>query len=171
MAVQDDRVVRGRMDAVFGNAVDGWVVVDWKTGRKPTGAEAKAAPSGWQARVHLLAIGRPVEGQSRQIVTVTAQRPGQFVPRAPSSSTWHRTGTRHQPSGHRDDVPLKALRPVDGEHLHPLGVDDDLTGVEAVLFVLGRFEKGEKRRQGRFAGLVGEVGGYAGTRQSQCDFA
>ena len=31
MAVQDDRVVRGRMDAVFGNAVDGWVVVDWKT--------------------------------------------------------------------------------------------------------------------------------------------
>jgi DNA helicase-2/ATP-dependent DNA helicase PcrA len=43
MAVQDDRVVRGRMDAVFGNAVDGWVVVDWKTGRKPTGAEAKAA--------------------------------------------------------------------------------------------------------------------------------
>ena len=27
------RVVRGRMDAVFGNAADGWVVVDWKTGR------------------------------------------------------------------------------------------------------------------------------------------
>jgi MFS family permease len=36
-------LVRGRMNAVFGNAVDGWVVVDWKTGRKPTGAEAKAA--------------------------------------------------------------------------------------------------------------------------------
>jgi DNA helicase-2/ATP-dependent DNA helicase PcrA len=43
MAVDGDRVVRGRMDAVFGNAADGWVVVDWKTGRKPTGAEARAA--------------------------------------------------------------------------------------------------------------------------------
>jgi DNA helicase II / ATP-dependent DNA helicase PcrA len=29
------------MDAVFGNAVDGWVVVYWQTGRKPTGADAK----------------------------------------------------------------------------------------------------------------------------------
>jgi DNA helicase-2/ATP-dependent DNA helicase PcrA len=46
-----DRVVRGRMDAVFrgsgevdGGADDGgWLVVDWKTGRKPTGAAAKAA--------------------------------------------------------------------------------------------------------------------------------
>jgi DNA helicase-2/ATP-dependent DNA helicase PcrA len=43
MAVDGDRVVRGRMDAVFGNATDGWVVVDWKTGRKPTGADATAA--------------------------------------------------------------------------------------------------------------------------------
>ncbi len=37
-----DRVVRGRMDAVFGDG-DGWLVVDWKTGRKPTGAGAAAA--------------------------------------------------------------------------------------------------------------------------------
>ncbi len=43
MAAAGDRVIRGRMDAVFGNGVDGWVVVDWKTGRKPTGADAKAA--------------------------------------------------------------------------------------------------------------------------------
>lgn len=50
---------------------------------------------------------------------------------APSSSTWHRTGPATNRSGHRDDVPLRALRPVDGEHLHPPGVDDDLTGVEA----------------------------------------
>jgi DNA helicase II / ATP-dependent DNA helicase PcrA len=42
MAVADDRVVRGRMDAVFGNADGGWVVVDWKTGQKPTGAAAAA---------------------------------------------------------------------------------------------------------------------------------
>jgi DNA helicase-2/ATP-dependent DNA helicase PcrA len=47
-----DRVLRGRMDAVFresaaGSGVaggaDGWLVVDWKTGRKPTGAQARAA--------------------------------------------------------------------------------------------------------------------------------
>ena len=41
------RVVRGRMDAVFRDeaaaADDGWLVVDWKTGRKPTGAAADAA--------------------------------------------------------------------------------------------------------------------------------
>jgi DNA helicase-2/ATP-dependent DNA helicase PcrA len=36
-------VVRGRMDAVFGNAADGWLVVDWKTGSRPTGAAADAA--------------------------------------------------------------------------------------------------------------------------------
>jgi DNA helicase-2/ATP-dependent DNA helicase PcrA len=43
MALAGDRVVRGRMDAVFGNADDGWAVVDWKTGRKPSGAAAEAA--------------------------------------------------------------------------------------------------------------------------------
>ncbi|WP_375481763.1 UvrD-helicase domain-containing protein [uncultured Jatrophihabitans sp.] len=37
------RVVRGRMDAVFGSAEDGWLVVDWKTGARPTGAAAQAA--------------------------------------------------------------------------------------------------------------------------------
>jgi DNA helicase II / ATP-dependent DNA helicase PcrA len=36
------RVVRGRMDAVFKDG-NGWLVVDWKTGRKPTGAAATAA--------------------------------------------------------------------------------------------------------------------------------
>jgi DNA helicase-2/ATP-dependent DNA helicase PcrA len=46
------RVVRGRMDAVFGDGAadeyaaedDGrWIVVDWKTGSRPSGAAAKAA--------------------------------------------------------------------------------------------------------------------------------
>ena len=37
------RVVRGRMDAVFGDGDDGWLVVDWKTGRRPSGAAARAA--------------------------------------------------------------------------------------------------------------------------------
>jgi len=36
------RVVRGRMDAVFADG-DGWLVVDWKTGRRPAGAAASAA--------------------------------------------------------------------------------------------------------------------------------
>jgi DNA helicase-2/ATP-dependent DNA helicase PcrA len=36
-------VVRGRMDAVFGSDADGWLVVDWKTGAKPSGAAAQAA--------------------------------------------------------------------------------------------------------------------------------
>ncbi|HVU93004.1 MAG TPA: PD-(D/E)XK nuclease family protein, partial [Jatrophihabitans sp.] len=36
------RVVRGRMDAVFADG-DGWLVVDWKTGRRPGGAAAQAA--------------------------------------------------------------------------------------------------------------------------------
>lgn len=37
-----DRVVRGRMDAVFRTA-DGWLVVDWKTGQPPGGPEMRAA--------------------------------------------------------------------------------------------------------------------------------
>jgi len=42
MAV-DGTVVRGRMDAVFIQADDGWLVVDWKTGNRPTGAAARSA--------------------------------------------------------------------------------------------------------------------------------
>jgi DNA helicase-2/ATP-dependent DNA helicase PcrA len=38
----DSTVVRGRMDAVFKEA-DGYTVVDWKTGARPTGADAQAA--------------------------------------------------------------------------------------------------------------------------------
>ena len=36
-------VVRGRMDAVFGDAGSGWQIVDWKTGSPKTGAAARAA--------------------------------------------------------------------------------------------------------------------------------
>jgi DNA helicase-2/ATP-dependent DNA helicase PcrA len=36
-------VVRGRMDAVFEDADGTFDVVDWKTGRRPTGADATAA--------------------------------------------------------------------------------------------------------------------------------
>jgi DNA helicase-2/ATP-dependent DNA helicase PcrA len=42
--VVDGVLLRGRCDAVFADAADGMVdVVDWKTGRPPTGAEADAA--------------------------------------------------------------------------------------------------------------------------------
>jgi len=41
--VIDDTVVRGRMDAVFRDADGGFTVVDWKTGRRPAGADARAA--------------------------------------------------------------------------------------------------------------------------------
>jgi DNA helicase-2/ATP-dependent DNA helicase PcrA len=36
-------LVRGRIDAVFADADGGWEVVDWKTGREPSGADAHAA--------------------------------------------------------------------------------------------------------------------------------
>jgi DNA helicase-2/ATP-dependent DNA helicase PcrA len=39
----DGIVVRGRMDAVFADGTGGFEVVDWKTGRRPSGADAEAA--------------------------------------------------------------------------------------------------------------------------------
>ena len=55
-------LVRGRMDAVFADP-HGWDVVDWKTGRRPTGADAQAA--GVQLAAYRLAwaalSGAPVE--------------------------------------------------------------------------------------------------------------
>ena len=36
-------LIRGRMDAVFADPDGGWTVVDWKTGRQPTGDAARAA--------------------------------------------------------------------------------------------------------------------------------
>jgi len=38
-----DTVVRGRMDAVFADDDGGFTVVDWKTGRRPSGDDARAA--------------------------------------------------------------------------------------------------------------------------------
>jgi DNA helicase-2/ATP-dependent DNA helicase PcrA len=39
--VLDGIAVRGRIDAVFPRAGGGFTVVDWKTGRKPTGEVAR----------------------------------------------------------------------------------------------------------------------------------
>jgi ATP-dependent DNA helicase UvrD/PcrA len=41
--VVGDTIVRGRMDAVFADAEGIFTVVDWKTGRRPVGADASAA--------------------------------------------------------------------------------------------------------------------------------
>ena len=38
-----DSVVRGRMDAVFQKPDGSWLIVDWKTGRRPQGAALKSA--------------------------------------------------------------------------------------------------------------------------------
>jgi DNA helicase-2/ATP-dependent DNA helicase PcrA len=40
-----DRLIRGRMDAVFQVSEDRYEVVDWKTGRRPKGKKAEAAAS------------------------------------------------------------------------------------------------------------------------------
>lgn len=37
------QMVRGRMDAIFLNEDGSWLIIDWKTGRKPQGDELKAA--------------------------------------------------------------------------------------------------------------------------------
>jgi len=41
--VGEGLALRGRMDAVFGDATTGYEVVDWKTGEVPSGAEKRAA--------------------------------------------------------------------------------------------------------------------------------
>jgi DNA helicase-2/ATP-dependent DNA helicase PcrA len=49
-------VLRGRIDAVFAAGADGVDVVDWKTGRPPTGARLRAAAV--QLAVYRLAWSR-----------------------------------------------------------------------------------------------------------------
>jgi DNA helicase-2/ATP-dependent DNA helicase PcrA len=72
--MQVERVlVRGRMDAVFADG-DGWDVVDWKTGRTPSGADAQAAAV--QLAVYRLAwhqlSGAPLEAVRAAFVYVRA---------------------------------------------------------------------------------------------------
>ncbi len=64
---------------------------------------------------------------------------------------------------HRDDLPFEALRGVDGEDLHAVGVDLHLTGCESLLDLLRRREVGQqtgKRRVG--ASRVGRDDGGEG---------
>ena len=50
------RAVRGRVDAVFADGDGGVTIVDWKTGRAPTGDEAAAAAL--QLSVYRIAYAR-----------------------------------------------------------------------------------------------------------------
>ncbi len=95
-----------------------------------------------------------------QIGAVTAQRHRQYVARAcPVDVAGLSREHLLDQAGNGDDVPLESLRAVHGEHLHPLGLDDDLARLEPVLLVLGRVEVGEEGGEGRLVGLVGEIGG------------
>ncbi|HEY2792154.1 MAG TPA: ATP-dependent DNA helicase [Micromonosporaceae bacterium] len=82
----DGVVIRGRMDAVFADA-DGYDVVDWKTGRRPTGASADAAAI--QLGAYRLAwaelAGVPVESVRAAFVYVrdgVTVRPADLIDRA-----------------------------------------------------------------------------------------
>jgi MFS family permease len=88
-------LVRGRMNAVFGNAVDGWVVVDWKTGRKPTGAEAKAAAV--QPAAYRLACAR------------FCWIPDDYVHRVRAAFHYVRTNETVEPASLLDAVGLREL--------------------------------------------------------------
>ncbi len=69
MAV-DGTVVRGRMDAVFGDRASGWEIVDWKTGAPRTGAAARAAAV--QLAAYRLAWARLNQIPDDQVHTVRA---------------------------------------------------------------------------------------------------
>jgi len=67
-----DHLLRGRMDAVFGAAGDGdgWIIVDWKTGRVPAERDMPAVALqlavyryAW-AKIATARLGRPVELES-----------------------------------------------------------------------------------------------------------
>ena len=90
-----DRVVRGRMDAVFGSDADGWQVVDWKTGRKPSGAAAQA--SAVQLAAYRLAWAR-LHGL-----------PGEQVHRVRAAFHYVRSGETVAPSDLLDADGLRAL--------------------------------------------------------------
>jgi DNA helicase-2/ATP-dependent DNA helicase PcrA len=77
-------LVRGRIDAVFADGDGGWDVVDWKTGRLPTGAEADAAAvqlAAYRLAWHALS-GAPLERIRAAFVHVrsgTTTRPADLL--------------------------------------------------------------------------------------------
>jgi DNA helicase-2/ATP-dependent DNA helicase PcrA len=79
-------LVRGRIDAVFADDDGGWDVVDWKTGRRPTGAAATAAAV--QLAAYRLALapahGRAARAGARRLLL--RPRDGTTV-RRPTCST------------------------------------------------------------------------------------
>ena len=85
-------LVRGRIDAVFAEQDGGWDVVDWKTGRLPTGADANAAAvqlAAYRLAWHSLS-GAPLEQVRAAFVHV-------------------RSGTTTRPADLLDSAGLRAL--------------------------------------------------------------
>ncbi|HHX85625.1 MAG TPA: ATP-dependent helicase, partial [Actinomycetales bacterium] len=66
-----DHLLRGRMDAVFADG-DGWIVVDWKTGRVPTRTEMPAVAL--QLAVYRYAWARVVSAREGRTVPVDRVR-------------------------------------------------------------------------------------------------
>lgn len=59
------RTIRGRIDAIFRDPEDGhWIIVDWKTGPKPRGAELEAAAV--QLAVYRVALAHQLAAQGYQ---------------------------------------------------------------------------------------------------------
>ena len=102
-----DSVVRGRMDAVFRDPEnpEGWLIVDWKTGRPPTGPDRKAA-------IIQLAVYREAW---RRILGAGTGEAGEDVPvRAAFHYVgWGETLEPHDLPGHEELVELLAEAVVD----------------------------------------------------------
>ena len=88
--IVDGIAVRGRIDAVFRRADGGFTVVDWKTGARPSGEQARrrgAAAGGLPAGVRAPARARPRPGRRCVLLRRAAARPcGRCCPTRPSSS-------------------------------------------------------------------------------------
>jgi DNA helicase-2/ATP-dependent DNA helicase PcrA len=90
-----DRVIRGRMDAVFGSPAAGWQIVDWKTGRRSSGAAAAAAAI--QLATYRLAWARLQGIDDTDVRTVRA------------AFHYVRTGETIEPADLLDAAALRAL--------------------------------------------------------------
>jgi DNA helicase-2/ATP-dependent DNA helicase PcrA len=88
-------IVRGRMDAVFGNERDGWMIVDWKTGREPSGDAAHAVAI--QLAAYRLAWARLIKIPDTDLGVVRA------------AFHYVRSGRTVEPVGLLDAAGLRAL--------------------------------------------------------------
>ena len=121
---------------------------------------------GGQRPRHPLLVRHRVEVQHRQPVRVAAQRerqhaqPEQIVVGVTDRP---RPDTTGQP-GHRDHVPLQALRGVRGDDLHRALHHLELPRRQSPLLLLGGGEEGQEAGEGGVVRLAGEPGGHVTER-------